>query len=231
MLEQTGTIPNDIIASLREAILENNVYRIYEVTGSAQQKIIERRHGSSFCSLIRATYPASVTNEFSVDIDGENYIVIYGRHVNGGFCCIPSHNFGCELGSADDTFYNAKKLFTKFTLRTAHALAGSIKTVCGTVDPSASGNDDSAEPVKKNDPTVLTLPWATAMNLTTRAHNCLARNGHPARGGRELRTVGDVAIMTLDEIYKMKNAGNKTRKEIAGALKTLGVTHSAWYKF
>lgn len=59
---------------------------------------------------IIARHIASVVCEFTVETDGFSYLVIYGRHVNGGFCAIPNHGISCEMGSPEDTFYNCEKL-------------------------------------------------------------------------------------------------------------------------
>lgn len=59
---------------------------------------------------IGAIYPTEALFEISVDINGNNYLVIYGSHINGGFCCIPNWNIACEMGEPTDTFYNAEAL-------------------------------------------------------------------------------------------------------------------------
>ena len=61
---------------------------------------------------ISAIYTASVSARFeiSAEIDGSKYLIIYGNHINGGFCCIPDWNIACEMGNPGDTFYNTEKL-------------------------------------------------------------------------------------------------------------------------
>lgn len=59
---------------------------------------------------IECQYPAKVLFEISVDADGNNFLVIYGKHINGGFCCIPNWGIGCEMGEPSDTFYNYESL-------------------------------------------------------------------------------------------------------------------------
>lgn len=59
---------------------------------------------------ISAEYVAKVLFEISIDIGGSNYLVIYGRHINGYFCCIPNWSFGCEMAEPADIFYNTEKL-------------------------------------------------------------------------------------------------------------------------
>lgn len=48
--------------------------------------------------------------EISVNVDGFNYMVIYGTHSGGGFCAIPNHGIACEMSSPEDTFYNKESL-------------------------------------------------------------------------------------------------------------------------
>ena len=70
---------------------------------------------------------AAVSFEISVDVDGSNYLVIYGSHINGGFCCIPNWNIGCEMSDPTDTFYNAEALMRcKLKKSAAKAIAAAI---------------------------------------------------------------------------------------------------------
>ncbi len=56
-------------------------------------------------------YQAGNCTELSINYGGNNYLVIYGNHVNGGFCSIPNWEVGCELSSyADDTFFNGERI-------------------------------------------------------------------------------------------------------------------------
>lgn len=59
---------------------------------------------------ISARYKASALCEISVDVDGLNYLVIYGSHINGVWCCIPNWEIGCEMGDPTDTFFNTEAL-------------------------------------------------------------------------------------------------------------------------
>ena len=59
---------------------------------------------------IESIYPVEAQFEVSINFDGHNYLVIYGRHVNGGFCCIPNWGMSCEMADPFDTFYNREKL-------------------------------------------------------------------------------------------------------------------------
>lgn len=49
--------------------------------------------------------------EHSVNVGGMSYLLIFGRHVNGGFICIPNHNIGCEATTVPYTVeYNTDKM-------------------------------------------------------------------------------------------------------------------------
>ena len=66
--------------------------------------------------------------EISVDINGNRYLVIYGNHINGGFCCITSHNVACEMGEPSDISYNTEALVhSKVPKNYAKALADAIR--------------------------------------------------------------------------------------------------------
>ena len=59
---------------------------------------------------IRGLYKVGKVIEFSVDIGDFNYLVIYGRHINGYFCAVPNWGWGCEMGKPDSIMYNKDKL-------------------------------------------------------------------------------------------------------------------------
>ena len=48
--------------------------------------------------------------ETEVEYKGKSYTVIYGEHINGGWCCIPNWNIGCEMSGTDDVLYNRESL-------------------------------------------------------------------------------------------------------------------------
>lgn len=59
--------------------------------------------------IIQREFQTSNVREISVDWNGNNYLVIYGKHINGGFFSIPNWGVGGELsGSWNDTFYNGE---------------------------------------------------------------------------------------------------------------------------
>lgn len=59
---------------------------------------------------IEQKFNATVLNEYSVAIGGWTYLVIYGRHINGYFCCIPNWKIGCEMSDPNEVAYNCDKL-------------------------------------------------------------------------------------------------------------------------
>lgn len=60
--------------------------------------------------MVQTKYGAKVIFEASIDTNGNNYLVIYGKHINGYFCCIPNWKVGCEMAEPSDTYYNFNKL-------------------------------------------------------------------------------------------------------------------------
>lgn len=59
---------------------------------------------------IKNTYEVTKTQEASVDWNGYNFLVIYGKHINGWFIAIPNWNVCTEAGQPSDDFYNTEKL-------------------------------------------------------------------------------------------------------------------------
>ena len=76
---------------------------------------------------IYGNYPVTAQKEFCVDCNGNNFLIIYGSHINGGFCCIPNWAFGCEMSTPEDTFFNAEMLSRRFDEETAKAIACGIR--------------------------------------------------------------------------------------------------------
>ena len=54
-------------------------------------------------------FNAKVIFERAVTIGAWSGLVIYGRHVNGYFVCIPGE-YAAEMAEPTDTFYNTEKL-------------------------------------------------------------------------------------------------------------------------
>lgn len=86
-------------------------------------------HGGKDVSYkIQCQYPAKVLFEISVDVDGNTYLVIFGSHINGGFCCIPNWGIACEMGDPSDTFYNSEGLIRSGLPKSAaRAIAAAIR--------------------------------------------------------------------------------------------------------
>lgn len=55
-------------------------------------------------------FKASVIFESNVAIGGYTYLIIYGKHINGYYCCIPNWKIGCEMAESEEVFYNTEKL-------------------------------------------------------------------------------------------------------------------------
>lgn len=53
--------------------------------------------------------------EISVEHKGISYLIICGKHINGGFCAFPALNIAVELSAYDGDYgYNEKKLRAAF---------------------------------------------------------------------------------------------------------------------
>lgn len=59
---------------------------------------------------ITAQYNTDGVKEISVDWNGYNFLVIYGKHINGGFFSMPNWGVGGELSNhfVSDVFGNAE---------------------------------------------------------------------------------------------------------------------------
>ena len=60
--------------------------------------------------IIEGKYNVNAICEISVSVCDYNFLVIYGKHINGYFCCIPNVGWGCEMSNKNDIFYNTEKL-------------------------------------------------------------------------------------------------------------------------
>lgn len=67
---------------------------------------------------INGTFKTDNVQEFSVDHDGCNYLIIYGQHINGWFIAIPNWQKCTEAGEPADVFYNTEKLSEVFDNKT-----------------------------------------------------------------------------------------------------------------
>lgn len=60
--------------------------------------------------IIESIFEANIMFEFNVAIGGWTYLVIYGKHINGSFCCVPNWKWGCEMSNPKEVVYNRDKL-------------------------------------------------------------------------------------------------------------------------
>lgn len=61
--------------------------------------------------MIAYRHPVTNTHEIVIDFNGNRYLVIYGKHINGGFFAIPNWNVGGELSDwLDDVFWNTESI-------------------------------------------------------------------------------------------------------------------------
>lgn len=60
-------------------------------------------------SNILGVYDASA-QEISIDYNGFNYLIVFGKHVNGGYFAIINHGVCGELANFEDTFWNAESI-------------------------------------------------------------------------------------------------------------------------
>ena len=82
---------------------------------------------------IVSTYTVSETREVSIDYNGYNFLVIYGRHINGWFIAIPNWEICTEASAPDNVTYNTEKLkkvlpVKKFSPKVAEQIANAIAT-------------------------------------------------------------------------------------------------------
>ena len=62
--------------------------------------------------IVQREFKTENVKEISIDWNGNNYLVIYGTHINGGFFSIPNWGIGGELSShwVDDVVDNAGRI-------------------------------------------------------------------------------------------------------------------------
>ena len=56
------------------------------------------------------TDTAKVIFEHEIQFNGWSYVVIFGRHINGGFINIPNWNIGTKASGEGSVLYNAEQL-------------------------------------------------------------------------------------------------------------------------
>lgn len=172
----------------------------------------------------------SSLSQLQIVHNGNNITMLYGISKDGYFACLPGCHFGCHMHEAKELFRNAEKLSAKFDMATAISLAECIQEACSEI---SENNGLSPLPVSQS---ILHQPWATTLNLSTRARNALLRVGkyeweYPGEENRnQIRTIQELAAMSPTDIYKIRNMGERSRKEVQNELRRIGVQASAWYK-
>lgn len=79
---------------------------------------------------INNTYKVSDTQEISVDANGFNFLVIYGRHINGWYIAIPNHGICTEAAHpVKEVIYNMEKLSSASDINVRNAAASIAKAV------------------------------------------------------------------------------------------------------
>lgn len=53
----------------------------------------------------------SDVHHININVDENNYNVIFGKYINGGFFSIPNKNCGGELSRFDDVFWNTESIY------------------------------------------------------------------------------------------------------------------------
>lgn len=69
----------------------------------------------------------SDVRHISVNFNGSNYNVIFGKYINGGFFSIPNWHCGGELAGFDDVFWNTESIYNSLKRKkAAEAIANAI---------------------------------------------------------------------------------------------------------
>ena len=77
---------------------------------------------------IRKYYGKIEAHEISVDWNEWNFLVIYGKHINGWFIAVPNWKICVEATTPNNVNYNASKLGEKFSYyERGEAIALAIK--------------------------------------------------------------------------------------------------------
>ena len=83
----------------------------------------------SWSSHIKTLDYALETFECRISGRGSSYHAIIGRYLNGGFICIPSLGFCCDLADCSDTLRNAELLEKFLSPIDAITMANGIRTL------------------------------------------------------------------------------------------------------
>ncbi|MGN0569276.1 MAG: DUF6618 family protein [Candidatus Fimenecus sp.] len=121
---------------------------------------------------IQSSYEAHILFEASVAINGTSYLVIYGEHVNGNFCCVPDHGWGCEMADPSDVFYNSRNLVN----------CGAPETVAPYIAQSIKAKAEELKATEKN-------------SVTEQIDRALMEQ---LKADTEKRTTGDKSLFRFD---------------------------------
>ena len=128
------------------------------------------------------------------------------------FLLLPDKNFGCFIGL--NIQQNAKSLSKEFGDEMAFEIATQIQE-------QRNSNKSNNNPRLKE---MLDKPWGDALRnlVSTRAYNALSSlKSVPLR---------DLVNMSRAEIFAIPNMGVETKRNVAAALRTLGVQNSEWFE-
>lgn len=93
-------------------------------------------------------FDAKVIFERAVTIGAWSGLVIYGRHVNGYFVCIPGE-YAAEMAEPDDVFYNTEKLFVAGAPGwLAERIASAIKFIANEQKRKEAEQDEAYKKIK-----------------------------------------------------------------------------------
>lgn len=103
------------------------------------------------------TYSTSIVFEHEIQFNGYSFLVIFGRHVNGGFIAIPNWGICCEASADGSYLYNTEKLnSTGLDLKSSETIARYISDFFKKPDNSdmideidAYFKDDLHNPISK----------------------------------------------------------------------------------
>ena len=88
-------------------------------------------------------FKVAVLFETDIVANGCSYLVMYGKHVNGYFCCIPNFGYGCEMSDPNDTAWNYNSLIkTGIDKTAAKHIVGEIKNIMKQIDDPDESFDD-----------------------------------------------------------------------------------------
>ena len=60
---------------------------------------------------IKEKHSVDLVREISVDWNGWNFLIIYGKHINGWVIAVPNWSVCIEAGDPTNIDYNARKLY------------------------------------------------------------------------------------------------------------------------